>query len=106
MIWFVLIMTLLTLGGSVWLNVFVIRKNLQLADQRENLVDTIEESLDVLESCYDSIRHNSELPVLSDEPVIREVMADIKRAKNAVLAIAGQIVIYDTEKGASGANNT
>jgi hypothetical protein len=100
MIWFVLVVLVLALGCSIWLNVVTVRKNLELADQRENLVDAIEEALDMLDQCYTGIAHNAEIPVLSDEPVIREVLSDIKRAKNAMLLIASKVVVYGEEKGA------
>lgn len=92
--WFFLGMLVLLLAGSVFLNVVVIRKNLTLSDQREFLADQIEESLDVLDGCYIRLKHNAEIPVFSDEPIIREVLGDIKRALNAVLAIASKVVIY------------
>lgn len=101
MIWYVVgTLLLLLLVGSIWLNVVVVRKNLALNDQREQLVDQIEESLDLLDEIYQRLAYNAEIPVLSDEPIIREVLADIKRAKNAVLAIAGKVVIYGEEKDA------
>ena len=100
MIWFALIVLLLLLAGSAWLNVHTIRKNLELNDQREELVTTIEEALDMLESCYGNIAHAAQLDVLSDEPVIRDLLNDIKRAKNAVMLIASKVVTYGVEKGA------
>jgi hypothetical protein len=99
MLWLIIVFLMLCLAASVWLNVHVVRKNLILADQREELVDTIEVSLDTLDNCYSNIARSAEIPVLSDEPVIREVLSDIKRAKNAVLAIASKVVIYGEEKG-------
>lgn len=98
MIWFALALLVL-LGGSTWLNVITIKRNLVLSDQHEMLVDQIEESLDMLDECYTRLAHNAEIPVLSDEPVIREVIADIKRARDAVLAIASKVVTYGEEKG-------
>jgi hypothetical protein len=98
MIW-LLIFFMVAFGLSAWLNVHTIMKNLQLADQREDLVDTIQESLDLLDGCYSDIARNAEIPVLSDEPVIREVLAAIKRSRNAVLSIAGKVVIYGSEQG-------
>lgn len=94
MIWLLVAVLVLALGGSVWLNIVAIRKNLELNDQRETLVDTIEESLDELNECFQRIAHNAEIPVMADEPIIREVLSDIKRAKNAVLTIASKVVIY------------
>jgi len=94
MIWVLVVLLTLALAGSIWLNVITVRKNLALADQRETLVDTIEESLDILDECYTAIAATAEIPVLSDEPVIRDLVSNIKRAKNAVLAIAGKVVMY------------
>lgn len=94
MAWVLFALATLMLAVSVWLNVITVRKNLELNDQREALVDVIEEALDVLDGCYFRISHTAEIPVYSDEPVIRDLVSDIKRAKNAVLAIASKVVIY------------
>jgi len=97
MIYFFIVLLMVLLSVSFWINVVLAKKNLMLEDQREALVDEIEESLDDLEVIYDNIAHAAEIPVLSDEPVIRELLADIKRAKNAVLAIASRVVIYGSD---------
>lgn len=76
----------------------LLSKNLQLSDQRELLVDQIEESLDELDSCYNRLAHNAEINVMSDEPVIREVMNDIKRSRNTVLKIASKVVTYGSDE--------
>ena len=95
-----IVLLVLLLAGSAYFNVYAIRRNLQLSDQREQLVDQIEVSLDMLDDCYLSLKRNAEIPVLSDEPIIREVLADIKRAKNAVMAVASKVVIYGENKDA------
>lgn len=94
MIWIIVVVLALGLSVSLWINVTVVRKNLALSDQREELVDQIEESLDQLDVCYGSLSQAANTDVFSDEPVVREVMKDIKRAKNAVLAIASKVVTY------------
>lgn len=98
MIWFVLIVLALLLVGSVWLNVNIIRKNLELNDQREDLVDQIEESLDILDNCYSQLVHHSEIPVLSDDPIVRDVVHDIKLAQNTVLKVASKIITYGSDE--------
>jgi len=100
MSWVLVGVLFLLLAGSTWLNIVTLKKNLQLSDQREHLVDQIEESLDMLDDIYQRLAHNAEIPVLSDDPIVREVVADIKRAKNAVLAIAGKVVIYGEDQNA------
>lgn len=89
-----LVVAVLLLCASLSCNVIMVKKTLMLSDQREELIDQIEASLDVLDGCYARLAHNAEVPVLSDEPIIREVVYDIKRAKNAVLAIAGKVAVY------------
>lgn len=79
---------------SLIINYVVIRKNLELSDQREELVDQIEISLDILDDCYRRISHHAETPVMMDEPIVREVVNDLKFAKNAILAIASNVVTY------------
>lgn len=84
---------------AVMLVVLTVRKNLELSDQREQLVDQIEESLDELDACFQRLSRNAEVNVMSDEPIIREVVGDIRRARNAVLAVASKVVTYGSEEG-------
>lgn len=99
MIYVVIVLMVLLQSMTGWLLVKCLKKNLELADQREGIVDTIETSLDILDEVYTRIAHAATIPVLSDEPVVRELLNDIKRAKNAVLAIANMVVIYGNEPG-------
>jgi hypothetical protein len=97
LLWAILVTLLLISSG--WVNYKVITKNLALNDQREELVDQIEESLDMLDACYSRLAHHATIPVLSDEPVIQEVVRDIKLARNTVLAVASKVAIYGTPDG-------
>lgn len=94
MIWILVCLLVLLVVVLSGLTYMTIKKNLILEDQRETLVDIIEESLDELDECFANIARAAEVPVLSDEPIIRDLLADIKRVKNAVLAIASKVVIY------------
>lgn len=91
------IVATLLLGISAWVNYRVIQQNLQLNDQREELVTQIEESLDMLDTCYSRLAYNANLPVFSDAPEIQEVVHSMKLAKNTVLAIASKVVEYGGE---------
>lgn len=82
---------------SIWLNVVVIRKNLSLSDQREELVDTIEDSLDILDECYGRMSRHASTDVFSDEPIVKEVISDIKYARHAILAVANKVVTYGSD---------
>lgn len=39
----------------------------------------------------------SEMPVMFDDPVIRQLLADIKTTKHALLLIANKIVSFEPE---------
>jgi len=88
------IIATLLLACSIYLNMVTVKQNLALSDQREDLVDQIEESLDMLDTCYARLAHHAAIPVLSDEPVIQDVIRDIKLARNTVLAVASKVVAY------------
>lgn len=90
------VLVLLLLTTSIWVNVKLVKKNLALSDQREELVDQIEEALDMLDVAYGKLAQASEIPVMADDPVIRDVVATIQYARNAVLTIASKVVAYGT----------
>jgi len=89
-----LVIIMVLLAASIAVNVITIRQNLVLMDQRERLVDTIESSLDVLDGCFQDLSRLASTPVMSDEPVVRETVNAMARARNAVLAIAADVVVY------------
>jgi hypothetical protein len=91
-----IVMTLL-FGVSVWLNYRAVTQNLMLNDQREELVTQIEESLDMLDTCYARLAHHANIPVVSDDPVVQDIVHDMKMARNTVLAIASKVVEYGGE---------
>lgn len=97
MLW-IWIITMFLLIMSTWLNVHVIKQNVVLNDQREDLVDQIGECLDMLDHCWGRLKHHAEMPVLSDEPVIRDVVNDIQAARNAVLAVASKVATYGDDE--------
>ena len=61
------------------------------------LEDQVEESLDIIDECYRKIFNASQIPVLYDEPVIKELINDIKTSREALLLIANKITIFSQE---------
>lgn len=76
---------------------FSLFRNLQYSDKLEVLGDQIEESLDIIDDCYQRISKAIEVPVLSDEPIVKELLADIKYIHQAVLLVANKIVVFDDD---------
>jgi hypothetical protein len=74
------------------------RRNLQLIDKLDEVGDQVDESLEVLNECYGRIARTADTPVMSDEPLIRELMNDIRLARDAVLLVANKLVSFDQEE--------
>ena len=75
-----------------------VRRNFQQADKLDELGDQVNESLDVLDECYSRIAKVAEHDVMSDEPLVRELMSDIRSARGAVLLVANKLVTFDYEE--------
>ena len=56
-----------------------------------NMVETIENTLDVLDEKYQSINAILEIPLFFDSPQIRDVSENIKDCRDAILEVASAI---------------
>lgn len=83
---------IVVLGIALFLS---IRRNLELDERFEEMGEQVEESLDILNDCYQRVTKVSEMPVTSDDPVVQQLLSDIKYAKHAILLIANKIVTFD-----------
>ncbi len=72
---------------SVYLNSKLIKTVFSVESQ-------VEESLDILDRCYGDIARTANTEILSDEPLIRNVMTSIRAAKDAILLVANKLVIF------------
>jgi hypothetical protein len=59
-----------------------------LMDKLEEIDESIQEVLDILEVQYQIINQKTKIEVFSDEPVVRNLVQDITNARNAVLKSA------------------
>jgi len=60
-----------------------------------DLEDRVDESLDTLDETYKNITGILEIPVMTDEPFIRQVLGDIRRARGAIVEIANKISTFN-----------
>jgi hypothetical protein len=58
--------------------------------------DAIEDSLDVLDSNYDSISKVIATPLFHDSPEIRRVLVDIHAARTSILGVASALTEIDS----------
>ena len=91
----IIIILTVTLVFSAYFNIKCIVTMLEFNEKHEVLADQIESSLDVLDDVYQRIARAAETPVMSDEPIVKELILDINRAKDAVLLVANKIVSFD-----------
>jgi hypothetical protein len=70
---------------------YSVKRNIASIEKIEEVVGQIEESLDVLDSCYTKIDAKSKIEVLSDDPIVRELIQDIATAKDSILVVANKI---------------
>lgn len=77
---------------------FSVSVNLKLGRIVLAFEDQVEESLDVLDESYQHIAEIAAMPVMSDEPIIRNVMFNIKQARDAVLVVANKLVAFEPAK--------
>ena len=70
---------------------FSVRMNLTFIEQRDDLVEQIDESLDIIDDCYASFSRAADTPVLSDDATVRNLVGEIKRLRHAALLVANKI---------------
>ena len=97
-----MIVTIVILSALVialgWYSFYATRKLLSNSDKFDDIEVQLAESLDILDDVYKNITTKSRMEVFSDEPVIRDLLRDIKRARTAVLLVANKVV-SSTETG-------
>lgn len=72
--------------------VLSVRRNMSYMETIENTAEQVQTSLDVLDECYRRASDRAALEVMSDEPVIREMVKDLKDSRDAILLVANLIV--------------
>lgn len=82
---------------------FSVYLNWKMSGYVLDLETRVEESLDMLNVIYERIAFLASTPVMSDEPVVRDILNNIRGAREAVMSIArklsefGQDSIQDPE---------
>lgn len=71
---------------------YSVRLNMKYVEQLDQIREQVEESLDVLNTCYQRVAEKSSIELLSDEPIVRDLVYDMKRSKDAILLVANMIV--------------
>ena len=62
-----------------------------------NLVESIENSLDILDERYNSISKVLDIPIFYDSPQVKQVVEDIKNCRDSLLKTANELVEVQKE---------
>jgi hypothetical protein len=83
----ILLVLVIALGFSVYMNYKLSRHVL-------NLEDRVEESLDILDEVYERMAYIASTPLMSDEPLVRDMINAIKGARDSILLIANKLFAF------------
>jgi hypothetical protein len=64
----------------------------------DEITNQIEESLDLLDTIYGRLYDKSKIEVYSDDYIIREIVGDIKLARDTVLLVATKLVSFSEDE--------
>ena len=68
--------------------IYSIRLNVKLGLCLLKVEDSIEESLDILDSRYKSVSEILEIPIFFDSIEVRQVISDIEQSRDSILKVA------------------
>lgn len=74
---------------------YSVRRNLEFDTRFIEMGDQVEQSLDIIDECYRRVSIVAETPVASDDPMVQQLISDIKYTKQAILLVANKIVTFD-----------
>jgi len=65
-----------------------LKKNIEYMEKLEEVGQSLQETIDLLEIQYEKMNKKSKIELFSDEPVVRDLVIDILEAKEAVVMTA------------------
>lgn len=78
--------------------VFSVKKALELSEISDQLMSDVTEALEVLASMHEEISQLASTEVMSDEPTIRNAVATLQKARDAVSAVGTSLEDYKVKK--------
>jgi hypothetical protein len=76
---------------SIFALIVLLKRTMIAFEKLDEVSNQIEESLDVIDDSYRRISRHLKSPVLFDDPVVIEMVKDVKNAKEAMLIVANKI---------------
>jgi hypothetical protein len=72
---------------------YSVKKNIQLIEELEVINSQLDSSIEELDYLHKKIDKKSKVELFSDEPMIRELVEDIKQAKKIVMSISESFTV-------------
>lgn len=88
MISILLLFLLIIFSISLYISV---KKNLELFDRLQQIDDSLQECVKVLNEQIEKIEKKTKIEVFSDEPIIRDLINDMTTAKETVVAVSNEL---------------
>ena len=85
---------LLCLVSTSVLLFFSLKKNVELVEIIEDSTEQVEKSLEILEFYQERIERKSKLEIMLDDPIVRELIEDMRGSKEALSSIKEQLVEF------------
>ena len=85
---------LLCLVSTSVLLFFSLKKNVELVEIIEDSTEQVEKSLEILEFYQERIERKSKLEIMLDDPIVRELIEDLRGSKEALSSIKEQLVEF------------
>lgn len=89
-----LLISLLLNALTIWALVVVTKKAVDMSDKLEETEGFLEESYDRLQQNHNILEERSKTEVFSDEPLVKEVVAEIHEAKKSIQVVLEALQEY------------
>lgn len=71
--------------------IVIIKRTLFALEKIDEISTQVEESLDIIDDSYKNVSKHLKSPVLFDDPVVVEMVKNVKNAREAMLLVANKI---------------
>lgn len=79
---------------AVWALIMVTMRTVELSEKFEEVEEFLEESYERILRSHDFLKEKSNTELFSDEPVVKEVVAEIYEAKNSLHVVLDALQEY------------
>lgn len=102
---FVVIFLVMLCGALAYFLTYSLLRNLELLDQLDDIEERIDDCVAVIVRCHEKVETKSKMEVFFDDPIVKELVSDLKEARDA-LGEVSQVLTQMTREDAEDADDT